>query len=204
MSRPAVEVADILRAQGSHFLNKYPSSFGYQKLKAFRAIQNCRTAALGGHLDACSECGQHRPSPTTPAVTGTAPSARRKPVSVGWRRASARCCRPAIFTLSSASRTNSTSLRWKTHARSTTCYLRPVPPRHSRWQLTPNVSALRLASSVFCIPGGKICCSILIFTASFRREASRPINAIGSLLAIASFCRSRLYAVSFAASLSMD
>lgn len=58
MSRPVVEVADILRAQGGHFLNKYQSSFGYQKLKAFRAIQNCRTAALGGHLDACSECGQ--------------------------------------------------------------------------------------------------------------------------------------------------
>src|SRR6478609_11995138 len=58
MSRPTVEVADILRAQGSRFLDKYQSSFGYQKLKAFRAIQNCRTAALGGHLDACSGCGQ--------------------------------------------------------------------------------------------------------------------------------------------------
>jgi hypothetical protein len=57
MSRPAVEVADILRAQGSRFLDKYQSSFGYQKLKAFRAIQNCRTAALGGHVDACSGCG---------------------------------------------------------------------------------------------------------------------------------------------------
>ena len=58
MSRPAVEVADILRAQGSRFLSKYQASFGYQKLKAFRAIQNCRTAALGGHLDACLKCGQ--------------------------------------------------------------------------------------------------------------------------------------------------
>ncbi len=58
MSRPVVEVADILRAQGSRFLSKYQASFGYQKLKAFRAIQNCRTAALGGHLDACSKCGQ--------------------------------------------------------------------------------------------------------------------------------------------------
>ena len=58
MSRAAVEVADILRAQGSRFLSKYQASFGYQKLKAFRAIQNCRTAALGGHLDACSKCGQ--------------------------------------------------------------------------------------------------------------------------------------------------
>jgi hypothetical protein len=58
MNRPTVEVADILRAQGGRFLDKYQSSFGYQKLKAFRAIQNCRTAALGGHLDACSKCGQ--------------------------------------------------------------------------------------------------------------------------------------------------
>jgi hypothetical protein len=57
MTRPAVEVADILRAQGSHFLDKYQASFGYQKLKVFRAIQNCRTAALGGHVDACSGCG---------------------------------------------------------------------------------------------------------------------------------------------------
>jgi hypothetical protein len=60
MSRPAVEVADILHAQGSRFLDKYQSSFGYQKLKAFRAIQNCRTAALGGHLDACLECGYRK------------------------------------------------------------------------------------------------------------------------------------------------
>ncbi len=57
MSRPAVEVADILRAQGDRFLNRYNKGFSFQQLKAFRAIQNCRTAALGGHLDACSKCG---------------------------------------------------------------------------------------------------------------------------------------------------
>jgi hypothetical protein len=57
MSRPAVEVADILRAQGSRFLDRYNKSFSFQQLKAFRAIQNCRTAALGGHLDACFQCG---------------------------------------------------------------------------------------------------------------------------------------------------
>ena len=51
-----MEVAAILRAQGRRFLDKYQSSFGYQKLKAFRAIQNCRTAALGGHLDTCPRC----------------------------------------------------------------------------------------------------------------------------------------------------
>jgi predicted RNA-binding Zn-ribbon protein involved in translation (DUF1610 family) len=57
MNRPAVEVADILRAQGQRFLERYRASFDFQQLKAFRALQNCRTAALGGHLDACPQCG---------------------------------------------------------------------------------------------------------------------------------------------------
>jgi len=58
MTRPALEVADILRAQGDHFLDRYRSSFDFQQHKAFRAIQHCRTAALGGHLDVCSQCGR--------------------------------------------------------------------------------------------------------------------------------------------------
>jgi len=57
MSRSAVEVADILRAQGNRFLDRYDKSFDFQQLKAFRAIQRCRTAALGGHIDACPRCG---------------------------------------------------------------------------------------------------------------------------------------------------
>ena len=56
MSRPTVEVADILRAQGDRFLDRYRRSFDFQQLKAFRAIQR-RTAALGGHVDACPQCG---------------------------------------------------------------------------------------------------------------------------------------------------
>jgi hypothetical protein len=57
MSRPTLEVADLIRAQGNHFLDRYRSSFSFQQLKVFRAIQNCRTAALGGHLDSCTRCG---------------------------------------------------------------------------------------------------------------------------------------------------
>lgn len=57
MTRPALEVADILRTHGDRFLDRYRSSFGFQQLKAFRAIQRCRTAALGGHRDACLGCG---------------------------------------------------------------------------------------------------------------------------------------------------
>src|SRR5439155_983402 len=57
MIRPTFEVADILRVQGDRFLDRYRSSFGFQQLKAFRAILRCRTAALGGHRDACPSCG---------------------------------------------------------------------------------------------------------------------------------------------------
>src|SRR4051812_30688170 len=57
MSKPALEVADILRAQGSRFLEHYQRSISYQQLKVYRAVLACRTASLGGHLDVCSNCG---------------------------------------------------------------------------------------------------------------------------------------------------
>ena len=57
MNRPAFELADIVRAQGHRFLNQYGSVINYQQLKALRAIRNCRTAALGHHVDACPKCG---------------------------------------------------------------------------------------------------------------------------------------------------
>jgi len=57
MTRPTLEVADILRVHGDRFLDRYRSSFDFQQLKACRAIQRCRTAALGGHRDQCSRCG---------------------------------------------------------------------------------------------------------------------------------------------------
>lgn len=61
MTRPAIEVADIVRAQGRQFLQRYPSTVSYQQLKAFRAIVRCRTAALGGHKDQCADCQYEAP-----------------------------------------------------------------------------------------------------------------------------------------------
>jgi len=56
MNRPAVEVADILREQGDRFIEQNPW-LSYQQLSVLRAIRRCRTAALGGHIDQCSQCG---------------------------------------------------------------------------------------------------------------------------------------------------
>ena len=59
MSRPTVEVADIVRTHGQRFLEQNRSWLGFQHLKVLQAIARCRTAALGGHIDKCSGCG-HR------------------------------------------------------------------------------------------------------------------------------------------------
>ncbi len=59
MNRPTLEVADIVRQHGKHFVESNRSRLSWQQLKVLRAIENCRTAALGGHLDRCSRCG-HR------------------------------------------------------------------------------------------------------------------------------------------------
>ena len=56
MSRPPVEVADILGVQGDCFREQNRSWLGYQQLSVLRAITACRTAVLGGHLDSCSRC----------------------------------------------------------------------------------------------------------------------------------------------------
>src|SRR2546423_1955755 len=57
MPRPPIEVADIIRAAGESFFEGSQKWFTWLHLKVLNAILCCRTAALGGHVDACSGCG---------------------------------------------------------------------------------------------------------------------------------------------------
>src|ERR1700716_2356151 len=57
MSRPTLEVADIVRAVGNRFWEKHKSHLAWLHRKVLDAILRCRTAALGGHLDKCLNCG---------------------------------------------------------------------------------------------------------------------------------------------------
>ena len=59
MSRPPLEVADIIRAAGETFIERNRHWLRWKHVKVLRAIERCRTAALGGHLDECTRCG-HR------------------------------------------------------------------------------------------------------------------------------------------------
>jgi Putative transposase/Transposase zinc-binding domain len=59
MSRPPLEVADIIRSAGAAFIERNRQWIGWKHVKVLLAIARCRTAALGGHLDECTRCG-HR------------------------------------------------------------------------------------------------------------------------------------------------
>jgi len=59
-SRPRLEVADIFRAAGPAFLARFTPS--YEQRKVMTAIEQCRTAVLGGHLDVCAACGHQQPA----------------------------------------------------------------------------------------------------------------------------------------------
>ena len=59
MSRPLLELADIVRCAGRRLIDQHPAWLTWLHLKVLIAIEQCRTAALGGHADECSRCG-HR------------------------------------------------------------------------------------------------------------------------------------------------
>ena len=53
------ELAHIFRQYGDHYRQTH--SLPLQHLKVMRAIERCRTAQLGGHLDQCDSCGYQHP-----------------------------------------------------------------------------------------------------------------------------------------------
>jgi len=53
-----LEVADIFRLHGAAYLEAH--GMPLRQLRAMRAIEICRTAELGGHVDACDHCGRLR------------------------------------------------------------------------------------------------------------------------------------------------
>ena len=57
MSRPPFEVADVIRTAGNSFRQRYSAALTWPQRKVLDAILRCRTAALGGHRDACVSCG---------------------------------------------------------------------------------------------------------------------------------------------------
>jgi hypothetical protein len=60
MDRPTTEVADIFRRYGEAYRDDHDASLSTAQRRVMSAIEACRTAALGGHIEQCDHCGHER------------------------------------------------------------------------------------------------------------------------------------------------
>jgi hypothetical protein len=58
MARPALEVADVFRRYGPAYRQAHALPIAHRRV--MDAIERCRTAALGGHVEQCNACGHQR------------------------------------------------------------------------------------------------------------------------------------------------
>lgn len=55
--RGAPELGDIFRSKGPIYRSNYGNRLSMRHLRTMGAVEACRTAALGGHVDECDQCG---------------------------------------------------------------------------------------------------------------------------------------------------
>ncbi len=60
MGRPALAVADVFRRYGDQYRNEAGASVSIAHRRVMTAIEQCRTDALGGHVEQCDRCGHLR------------------------------------------------------------------------------------------------------------------------------------------------
>ena len=201
MTRPPLEVADIVRAQGDRFIQHNFRWIHWTHRKVLLAIARCRTAALGGHRDQCPRCGyraisynscrnRHCPKCQSGARDKWIVARQSELLPVAYVH--------VVFTLphqlAPLALQNKKVLYGLLFRASAETLLEVAGD--------PAISAPTSASLPSCIPGVKIFWLIRTSTVSFQPEVSRPTAPAGSIPAIPSSCPSTYSVASFAASSS--
>jgi hypothetical protein len=60
MPRPKLEVADVFRRHGEAWRTANAGHVSLTQRRVMTAIEICRTAALGGHVERCEDCAHTR------------------------------------------------------------------------------------------------------------------------------------------------
>src|SRR6266540_3056922 len=60
MERPKLAVADVFRRYGAAYREAHDASLSLAQRRVMTAVEVCRTAALGGHVEQCDACGHQR------------------------------------------------------------------------------------------------------------------------------------------------
>ena len=154
MSRPPLEVADLVRAAGDAFIERSCKWITWKHVKVLLAMARCRTAALGGHLDECTRCG-HRAISYNSCRNRHCPKCQAGAPTVGWKSVARSCSRRATSMWSSRYFASWHHWLCRTRRWSTIFCFAPVRKPFSKSLAIPNISAHRSASSAYCTLGIK-------------------------------------------------
>src|SRR5215469_13497510 len=166
MSRPPLEVADLIRSAGAAFIERNGQWIRWKHVKLLLAIARCRTTALGGHVDQCTRCG-HRAISYNSCRNRHCPkcqtAARDRWIGARQKELLPTCYVHVVFTLPDRWH----PWRYRTKSSSIACCSAPAPRHFSRSRGIPDTLVRKLVSSAFCTPGIKSSACIPMFIASF-------------------------------------
>jgi hypothetical protein len=152
MMRPPLEVADIVRVYGERFRRMHRPSLAQQRV--LRDIAACRTAELGGHVQACDGCG-HQQIAYNSCRNRHCPKCQAA-ARAEWMTAREQELLPVpyfhmVFTL--PEQLGPLALQNKRVVYG--CCFARRPTRCSRWLLIPSIWERRSASSPCCTRGAR-------------------------------------------------
>ena len=181
-ARPPLEVADIFRQYGADFRSRYPLL--PEQRRVMQAIEVCRTAVLGGHLEQCDSCCyqriaynscRNRHCPKCQSAAGSTPvslTCYQCPTSMS-------CTLPEQLAMVALQNKRVVyNLLFASAAKNST----PSPP-------ILNTSGQRLAFWRCCTPGVKRCVIIRICIVWYRVAGFHLTANAGSVVALISSCR---------------
>ena len=188
MTRPQLEVADVFRSHGDAFLEKFGEAIAPEQRRALKDLARCRTAALGGHVEACDRCG-HRQIAFNSCRNRHCPKCQAT-AAAQWMESQAAQLLPTsyfhlVFTLPAtlgpiALQNPRVVYGLLFQAASQTLLQVAADPKH----LGAGSASWRCST-----PGVRTCTTIPTCTVSSRGADCRPMARAGSPVARASSCR---------------
>lgn len=154
-----LEVQDIFCQYGAEYLEHH--SLSPTQAKAFRAIQNCRTAVLGAHLDTCDHCGFTKISYNS-CRNRHCPKCQAFSKEQWIEKQNSYLLNTDYFHVVFTVPNDLNSILLRNQQTTYTLFFKAVSKPFWNYVLTGNILVLPLALPLFSIPGDKTSPTILI------------------------------------------
>src|SRR5882762_4486863 len=185
MDRPKLEVADIFRRYGKAYRQQHDGSLSSAQRRVMTAIEVCRTAALGGHLERCDCCNYERPCYSS-CRDRHCPKCQSLARAAWVEKRTSEVLQTHYFHVVFSVPEQIASITYQNKRSFTTFCFEPRPRPCPLSPPIPNIWAPKSVSLQYSIVGGRTCFFIRISIVSSRAAESLPMVLSGSPAAPAS------------------